>query len=235
MIKSAIILAGGFGTRLQSVVSDRPKPMADINGRPFLQYLLDFLNLQGINDCILSVGYKWESIRDYFGSAYQSINITYSVEENPLGTGGAIARAMDHVAGDECFVFNGDTFFAIKLSDFYLQHQRQEAALSLALKTMNDFDRYGVVVTDASGRVTSFEEKKFYQQGNINGGIYLLNKQLFQGLDLPEKFSFEKDLMEVFHARLAVYGVVFNDYFIDIGIPEDYERSKHELERFTHR
>lgn len=235
MIKSAIILAGGFGTRLQSVVKDRPKPMADINGKPFLQYLLDFLALQGINDCILSVGYKWELIRDYFGLEYGSISLTYSVEESPLGTGGAIAKAMEYVKGDECFVFNGDTFFAIDLIDFYLQHQIHEAALSLALKKMTDFDRYGVVVSDASGRVTSFEEKKFYQHGNINGGIYLLKKQLFQGLELPEKFSFEKDLMEVFNARLAVYGVVYDDYFIDIGIPEDYERSKHELERFTHR
>ncbi|MBX7107730.1 MAG: nucleotidyltransferase family protein [Chitinophagales bacterium] len=235
MVNTAIILAGGFGTRLQAVVKDRPKPMADINGKPFLQYLLDYLQLQGIENCILSVGYKWESIQDYFGSKYGSLHLTYSVEESPLGTGGAIKMALEKISGDECFVFNGDTFFGIDLKDFYRRHQSQDSVLTLALKRMTDFDRYGVVVTDALGKVTSFEEKKFYQQGNINGGIYLLRKRLFDGLDLPEKFSFEKDLMESHLARLSVYGVVFDDYFIDIGIPEDYERSKHELERFTHR
>ncbi|MEO6169105.1 MAG: nucleotidyltransferase family protein [Chitinophagales bacterium] len=235
MIRTAIILAGGFGTRLQSVVKDHPKPMADINGKPFLQHLLDFLILQGINTCILSVGYKWETIQEYFGSSYRSINLSYVVEETPLGTGGAILNAVQSCEEEELFVFNGDTFFAIDLALFYHEHSQQTSLLSLALKSMTNFDRYGVVVTDGAGRVNSFEEKKFYSTGNINGGIYLLNRTLFDQLQLPEKFSFEKEVMEKYYATIPFQGVVFDDYFIDIGIPEDYERAKNELEQFTHR
>lgn len=235
MITAAIILAGGFGTRLQSVVKDRPKPMADINGKPFLQHLLDYLILQDINTCILSVGYKWETIQEYFGSSYRSMSLSYVVEETPLGTGGAILKAVQSSEEEEFFVFNGDTFFAIDLALFYQQHHQHTSLLSLALKSMSNFDRYGVVVTDANGRVTSFEEKKFYASGNINGGIYLLKRKIFDQLELPEKFSFEKEVMEKQYANIPFQGVVFDDYFIDIGIPEDYERAKHELEQFTHR
>ncbi|MBK9733069.1 MAG: nucleotidyltransferase family protein [Chitinophagaceae bacterium] len=234
MINTAIILAGGFGTRLQTVVKDRPKPMADINGKPFLQHLLDFLILQGINNCILSVGFKWETIRDYFGEKYLSVDLSYCVEESPLGTGGAILKAVQSVNVEEFFVFNGDTFFAIDLNTFYLAYKEKNGLLSLALKKMSDFDRYGVVITDKAGKVSSFEEKKYYSSGNINGGVYLLNRKLFEHLEFPENFSFEKDLMEKYCTALSFYGVTFDDYFIDIGIPEDYERAKHELERFTH-
>lgn len=233
MVNPVIILAGGFGSRLQSVVNDRPKAMADINGRPFLQYLLDFLILEGINHCILAVGYKWESIKDYFGDSYRSLKITYSIEESPLGTGGAIIKAMKTVEDDTFYVFNGDTFFAIDLTLFYLSHKQREKQLTIALKAMNNFDRYGAVLTDEEGTVTAFEEKQFKKSGNINGGIYLLNNSLFDGLPLPEKFSFETEFLSKYYKDIPFNGLVFNDYFIDIGIPEDYERAKHELERFT--
>ncbi len=234
MINTAIILAGGFGTRLQAVVKDRPKPMADINGKPFLQHLLDYLVIQGINKCILSVGYKWETISDYFGSSYRSIELSYCIEDAPLGTGGAIMKAVKSVEESSFFVFNGDTFFAIDLEKFYLEHHKSRLMLSIALKSMSDFDRYGVVVTDNEGVISSFEEKKYYSHGNINGGVYLLDRKLFEILLFPEKFSFEKDLMEPYCSKQKFLGVAFNDYFIDIGIPEDYERAKNELEKFTH-
>ena len=234
MINTAIILAGGFGTRLQAVVKDRPKPMADINGKPFLQHLLDYLIKQGINKCILSVGYKWETISDYFGNSYRSIELIYCIEDAPLGTGGAIMKAVKSVEDTSFFVFNGDTFFAIDLEKFYLEHHKSRLMLSIALKSMSDFDRYGVVVTDNAGVISSFEEKKYYSHGNINGGIYLLDRKLFEILLLPEKFSFEKDLMELYCSKQKFLGVAFNDYFVDIGIPEDYERAKNELEKFTH-
>lgn len=234
MISTAVILAGGFGTRLQSVVKDRPKPMADINGKPFLQYLLDYLGRQGIVKCILSVGYKWETIQEYFGTSYEGIDLIYSIEDAPLGTGGAILKAVRSTSESSFFVFNGDTFFAIDLNQFFLAHSQQGSTLSIALKRMSDFDRYGVVVTNTAGIITSFEEKRHYVAGNINGGVYLLESKLFEQLDLPEKFSFEKEILEKYCSTLAFRGVVFDDYFIDIGIPEDYERAKHELEGYTH-
>jgi len=229
MIKTAIVLAGGFGTRLQSVVKDLPKPMADVAGKPFLQYLLDDLSKQGITSAILSVGYKWEAIKNYFGDHYKNISLSYSIETKPLGTGGAILKAVKNSSSEEFFIFNGDTFFNIPLSHFYLNHKTQSTNLSIALKRMKNFDRYGVVRTDVGNRITSFEEKKFYAEGNINGGIYILNRKLFQDISFPEKFSFEKDLMEKYCSEKEFYGFSFNDYFIDIGIPEDYQRAQSEL------
>ncbi len=234
MVRTAIVLAGGFGTRLQHVVKELPKPMADINGKPFLQYVLDYLARQNINKIILSVGYKWERIREYFGEKYLSASLSYVVEESPLGTGGAILKAVKNSSDQEFVVLNGDTFFAININHFYQFHQANNSVLSLALKPMSNFDRYGVVLTDENGLIGSFQEKKKYETGDINGGIYLLNSGVFNGLNLPERFSFETDLMEHYYKTIHFYGFVFNDYFIDIGIPEDYARAQKELEQFTY-
>ena len=232
MIKTAIVLAGGFGTRLQHVVRDFPKPMADINGKPFLQYVLDYLVKQNINQVILSVGYKWEKIREYFGDRYLSASLAYVIEESPLGTGGAILKAVKGNSDHDFLVLNGDTFFEVDIELFYQSHHDRNSLLSLALKRMTNFDRYGVVVTHSNGLIVSFQEKKKYEEGNINGGIYLLNRSLFDGLNLPEKFSFETDLMEQYHKTIDLYGFVFDDYFIDIGIPEDYARAQTEFHQF---
>ncbi|MFI5134767.1 MAG: HAD-IIIA family hydrolase [Chitinophagales bacterium] len=229
MIKTAIVLAGGFGTRLQSVVKDIPKPMADVAGKPFLQYLLDEISRQNISNVILSVGYKWEVIKNYFGDDYSRIKIEYSVEEEPLGTGGAILKAVHHSDAEEFFIFNGDTLFNIDLENFSRLHHKSDSLLSIALKRMENFDRYGVVRTNSANRIISFEEKKFYEEGNINAGVYLLNRKLFDRLSFPEKFSFEKDLMQKYCSEMKFYGFPFNDYFIDIGIPEDYSRAQNEL------
>lgn len=229
MIRSAIILAGGLGTRLQSVVKDLPKPMADISGKPFLEYLLLRLSQQGIKKVILSVGYKWESIRDYFGERFQEVSIQYSIEDHPLKTGGAILKAVRSADEESFFVFNGDTFFDLDSADFCRQHERSEGLLSVALKRMNNFDRYGVVRTDSENRILEFEEKRFHEAGNINAGVYLLNRGLFDHLSFPEKFSFEKDLMERYCREMKFFGFPFDGYFIDIGIPEDYARAQQEL------
>lgn len=229
MINTAIVLAGGFGTRLQSVVKDLPKPMAEISGKPFLEYLLSYLQKQGIQKLILSVGYKWETVKNYFGDFFGEMKLDYSVEEEPLGTGGAILKAVQSSEEKEFFIFNGDTFFNIDLKEFDSRRRMRDARLSFALKRMKNFDRYGVVKTDASHRVISFEEKKFYEEGDISGGIYILKRELFSGLNLPEKFSFEKDVMEKYCGQIPFSGFSFDDYFIDIGIPEDYARAQTEL------
>ncbi len=216
MIKTAIILAGGFGTRLQSIVKDLPKPMADISGKPFLEYLLSYLQEQGIEKSILSVGYKWEMISSYFGNYFRRMKLEYSVETEPLGTGGAILKAVNTSGEKEFLIVNGDTFFNIDLNNFYSHFISSDAPLILAMKRMLNFDRYGVVRTDHDHRIISFEEKKFYSEGNINGGIYILHRKLFSGINYPEKFSFEKEVMERHFTEMKFHGFVYNDYFIDI-------------------
>ena len=229
MIRAAIILAGGFGTRLQTVVKDIPKPMAPIGNKPFLAYLIEYCSRQNIQHIILSTGHKHEVIENYFGSEYKNVSIAYSVEDEPLGTGGAILKAVQSSAEEEFFILNGDTFFSINFQKLYDEHSSKQPYLSMALKPMKNFDRYGAVITDEEGKIISFKEKAFYAEGNINGGIYILNKKLFEEAQLSGKFSFEKDLMEQYVSQIPLYGFPFDDYFIDIGIPEDYHRAQNEL------
>lgn len=229
MIKEAIVLCGGKGTRLRSVVSDVPKPMADINGRPFLAYLLDDLAEQGIETAILAVGYKREVIVDYFGDSYKGMDIKYSVEEEALGTGGGIKLACELAEGEEVLAINGDTFFQVDLKKLFAFYTENSASLVMALKAMTEFDRYGTVNIGEAGNILGFEEKKYQVAGLINGGVYLFRKSLLIDTDLPAKFSFETDILEKKYDKEAFYGLGYDTYFIDIGIPEDYERSKHDL------
>lgn len=229
MTTTAIILAGGFGTRLQSIVSDVPKPMAPVNEKPFLYWLLQYCSRQGIKEVILSVGYKSEVIENYFGDTFRNISLKYSYEKEPLGTGGAIFESLRHTNATEVFVLNGDSFFRIDYNLFYQQHKQQATPLSVALKSMINFERYGVVKINSSNRIIEFEEKRSTVTGNINGGVYILNRNLFLEKNLSEKFSFEKDFMEKFLIQENITGFIYNDYFIDIGIPEDYEKANREF------
>lgn len=229
MLDTAIILAGGFGTRLQSVVKDMPKPMAPVNGKPFLYWLLQYCSKQGIRKVVLSVGFKGEVIEKYFGSQFQNISIRYCKEEEPLGTGGAIKVALDYTKAHKVFVLNGDTFFGIDLEKFFDLHLKSCSSLSIALKEMENFNRYGVVKIDSSNVITGFDEKRFVERGNINGGIYIIHRGLFSDRVFPKKFSFEKDILEKSFYGKHIHGFVFHDYFIDIGIPDDYKRAQHEL------
>ena len=224
----AIILAGGLGTRLRSVINDLPKPMAPVNGNPFLHYIFQYLVREGVKHVVLSVGYKHEAIKEFFGDAYMGIKIQYSVEEEPLGTGGGIKQAFDLIDGP-AYVLNGDTFFGVNLwalNEFYFD---TKSDIALAIKPLENFDRYGTVQMDATNRLTKFEEKKFVEKGLINGGIYFFDKQLWNKVDVAQKFSFEKDVLEKYVADLRFSGDVFNGYFIDIGIPEDYNKAQHDF------
>ncbi len=214
----AVVLAGGLGTRLRSVVQDLPKPMAPINGKPFLAFVLEYLKKQGITEIILSVSYKYELIQEYFKDEFYGMKIHYNIEKELLGTGGAIKDALKFVK-NEAYVLNGDTFFDIDLKKLTLDHSK----ICIALKQMQNFDRYGTVNVDEQGIVTSFEEKVFKKQGLINGGIYLLKKDIFDEFSLEKKFSFEEFLQENYKL-LKIQTQIFDDYFIDIGIPEDYKK-----------
>lgn len=231
--KEAIILAGGFGTRLKSTIGEIPKPMADINGKPFLEHLLEYLEMYMFTNVILAVGYRYQMIQSYFGDKFKNININYSIEEEPLGTGGAVKQAMKLAKTPLVFIFNGDTMFRVdirKMTDF---HRARESKLSIALREIRDSSRYGTVDLEWDRSIIRFKEKGDFEgfdtKGFINGGIYLINKPYFDTLKLPDKFSFETDFLEKIVQTSKVYGMVCRQYFIDIGIPEDYERAKDEF------
>lgn len=217
---TAIILAGGFGTRLREVIKDVPKPMADINGKPFLEILLRHLKKSSIKKVVLSVGYKQEVIVEYFKDSFAGIDIIYTKEDKPLGTGGAIKRALEKIDDTQVFVLNGDTFFDIDLEDMKNFHLKSCADITISLKKMKNFDRYGSVILDKN-RVLKFKEKRFVKSGYINGGIYILKTDILK--DQKDIFSFEEYLSKT---QKAIYGYKSDRYFIDIGIPKDYYKAQ---------
>lgn len=224
-----IILAGGLGTRLQSVVADVPKCMAPVNGLPFLQYVFDYIESQGCTHLVLSLGYKHEIVTGWLATQQRPFNISYVIEEEPLGTGGGIQLALDKTQENNVFILNGDTMFRADLAEMSKQHQDKTSDVTIALKTMHQFERYGTVKMNDDLRITSFEEKKYCKEGLINGGIYLLNKSALLSKQLPVKFSMEKDYFEAFVQNDKMHGFVTDAYFIDIGIPADYEQAQHDF------
>lgn len=230
MLEESIILAGGFGKRLASVVKEIPKPMAIIKGKPFLEHILNYLEKEGIKRVILAVGYKREVIQKHFGRSFKGIEIIYSVEDTPLGTGGAIKRAINLAQGEDILVQNGDTFFNINLGEIYNFHKSKNADITIALKFMEDTGRYGTVELDKDNRIVKFYEKKKMDGGLINGGIYIVKTEVIRSSSLPESFSFEKEFLENNVDKLKIYGLPFNTYFIDIGTPEDYSKAKTEFD-----
>ncbi|MBP7478327.1 MAG: nucleotidyltransferase family protein [Chitinophagales bacterium] len=229
-IKTAVILAGGLGTRLQSVVAALPKPMAPIGDKPFLYYQMKWLRKCGIERIILSVGYKSETIESYFGNQFEGASIEYIIERELLGTGGATFQCMKQV-GEDIILVNGDTFFPIDLAYFVEKHSANKSAISIALKEVLASDRYGTVQLHG-GIISEFEEKKYIERGYINGGIYALNKSCFDGYELPQKFSLEVDYLQQYTEALKIQGIPFETYFIDIGIPDDYARGQEEIPQY---
>ena len=225
----AILLCGGMGTRLRSVVSDRPKPMADICGKPFLQYLLEMLRDKGITEVIFALGYMGEMIEEYFqdGSAF-GLKIAYSYEEEPLGTGGAIRNALPKILEEEVLVLNADTYFPMDYQGLLRFHQENDGDFSLATRAVPDISRYGAVRRDAAGRILAWNEKLEDGgqplAGEINGGIYVMKKSLIA--EIPEgKQSLEQDCIPKWLSEgKRIFGLPFEGYFMDIGIPKDYQQ-----------
>ncbi len=231
----AIILAGGFGKRLQEVVKEVPKPMALINNKPFLEYQLNYLKKFDINRIIFSVGYRHEFISNYFGNSFNGVEIEYAVEEEPLGTGGGIKLAMQKVQGEIAIVVNGDTMFNIDLTSFLYFHIERKADLTIGLRHLENIDRYGAVEIDNYKRITAFKEKNSKSgEGYINGGTYLISKGFFEEIGMLDKFSIEKDCFEKFYQTKKMYGYPSTDYFLDIGIPEDFYKAQYEFKRFEY-
>ena len=222
-----IILAGGLGTRLRSVVSELPKCMAPVAGKPFLWYLLEQLRACKVERVILSVGYLRETVQDWVAvhAGEYPFEFRFAVEEEPLGTGGGIRLAASMAEGPEVVVLNGDTFFDVNLDALLKARRDSGKPLALALKPMRDFDRYGTVELGPDGTIKAFREKQHCAEGLINGGVYAIDRSsgIFDGL--PQKFSFETAVLEPECARGRLCGLVQDGFFIDIGIPEDYARA----------
>lgn len=233
MLKEAIVLAGGLGTRLRSEVQDLPKAMAPINGQPFLEYQLAFLARQGIQKVYLAVGYKSEAIVDHFGAKYRSISLEYVQEEEPLGTGGAVVQALVPTTTEAVLICNGDTMFSADLQAMYAFHMEKGADFTMALKYLEKFSRYGTVRQNTQHQIEGFEEKKYKENGWINGGIYILNKSTISTMDFPVKFSLESEFLEKKYKELSFYGFESNAYFLDIGVPSDYKKAQDDFKQFV--
>jgi D-glycero-alpha-D-manno-heptose 1-phosphate guanylyltransferase len=223
-----VILAGGLGTRLRERLGELPKPMASVAGRPFLAHLLDRLTAAGMDEIILSVGYRASAIVDHFGDAYRGARLTYAVETQPLGTGGALAHALRDEGGEAVLALNGDTLLALDYGAFLAWYRTAPVAMALVLKQVPDAGRYGTVKVSGD-RVTGFLEKGRAGPGLINAGVYIVQPGVFSRFALAGTFSLERDLLERHCAALSPRAFQSDAYFIDIGVPEDYERAQKEL------
>ena len=229
-MNDVIILAGGMGSRLRGMVNEMPKSMASIAGKPFLEYQLTLLANAGFHDVILSVGYLNEIIINHFGNTWKGINLQYSVESQPLGTGGAIVKGMELTSTDDVLVMNGDTLFFINLGELIYKHLASAAEITLALRRVPDAGRFGSVAVDPNRRIIEFHEKEpGTAEGLINGGIYIIRKSTLLSSAFPEKFSFETDFLISSCKTNYLQGIEYQDYFLDIGIPEDYLRAQTEF------
>lgn len=227
----AIILAGGFGTRLQTVVKELPKVLAPIAGKPFLYWLISYLKNEGITKFIFSLGYLHQQVQDYLHEQFPTLNYTCVIEDVPLGTGGAIKYCIQEVTEKEVFIINGDSFFNVNIGELFKYYMQTNADCTIALKPMQNFERYGSVTLNNANRILQFNEKQYCEEGLINSGVWLVNKDVYlhQTKLLPTSFSYEKDFLEPNMNNLIVTGFIANNYFIDIGIPEDYYKAQTEI------
>lgn len=231
----AVLLAGGLGTRLRPVVNDRPKPMADVCGRPFLEYLIEELKKHNITNLVMAVGYKGNHIEEYFADGDKfGVHIQYSYETEPLGTAGAIKNAEQYLSESEFFVLNADTFYQAVYTDVLDLFKENHADMVLVLRKVDDISRYGSVRTEQN-RIKAFNEKISEQRpGLINGGIYLMKKDILKLIPHKTKCSLENDIIpELLSKEKSLMAVVNEGYFIDIGIPSDYFKFIADVENKT--
>ena len=226
---TAIILAGGLGTRLREAVPDLPKPMAPINGRPFMEFQMDYWIKQGVQKFIISVGYLYEIIMDHFGTSYQGIPIEYAIEKTPLGTGGGLILATKSLSEHEPFLLlNGDTFFEVDLETLLNFHKEKRSDWTFSLFGTNEVGRYMGMDVAEDGRILSLKSESVAVGQLANGGVYLLAPSVLKQFDSQAdvKLSLEDDILPtIMNTNGVLYGVECRGRFIDIGIPDDYFRA----------
>jgi len=216
----AIVLAGGFGTRLREVISDVPKPMAPVAGRPFLEILLSMLAKKGFKRVVLSLGFMSDKIIQHFGDSYQGMQLVYEVEQQPLGTGGAIRAALTQCQADHVFIFNGDTYLDLEV-DALEQLWQQSQSPAIVVREVADTERFGRVEIH-EGRINAFLEKGVAGLGLINAGCYVLPKNALDDFPLGQIFSLETEFFIKQLQDIRFNGFVTQGQFIDIGVPDDY-------------
>jgi D-glycero-alpha-D-manno-heptose 1-phosphate guanylyltransferase len=221
----AIVLAGGFGTRLRGMVPDLPKPLAPVGGRPFLAIVLGQLRDAGFDLAVLSVGYRQELIREAFGDRFDGLFLGYAVETRPLGTGGAIRLAARSCSENDVFVLNGDSYVELDFAAIQRRHREAGTALTVCAVEVADAARYGRLLVEGSW-IAGFAEKGSAGPGLINAGVYLMRRDLLETLALPEAFSFENEVLTARLAELCPLAYQTSGRFIDIGVPEDYTRAQ---------
>lgn len=225
----AIILAGGLGTRLQEVISNVPKPLAPINAVPFLDILLEQLySFKTISKVILAIGYKGDLIIDYYSKKKAPLPLEFSIETTPLGTGGALRKALTKTTGEIIFALNGDSYLDLPFALFLDHHQKKEADLTLACTTVSEGSRYGGLRFDDSFRIYSFVEKTFSPW--INGGVYLLTRSLLDTYEIETPFSLEQSLFPSL-LKKKVFAYPCGGKFIDIGTKESYFEAQNLLRK----
>jgi NDP-sugar pyrophosphorylase family protein len=222
---TAMILAGGLGTRLQPLVADRPKAMADLHGRPFLSHQFDMLLAQGIRSAVICTGHLGEQIEDRFGTSYGPLAITYSRESRPMGTGGALALALPWAGSDPLLVLNGDSLLTVDLKAFFAFQQQEIGCHAMCLVQVEDAGRYGGVLLGQGDQVAAFGEKARTGPGLVNAGIYLLRRSALEGLPLDRPTSLEQDVFPAL-AGGALRGFRWDGTFLDIGTPESYRSAE---------
>lgn len=223
----AVVLAGGFGTRLREVVPDLPKPMAPVAGRPFLEILLITLACKGFTRVILSLGYMSEKIIAHFGDNFSGIELIYEVETQPLGTGGAIRTALMRCSSDHVFIFNGDTYLDLEVDEIEQLWQSNHRPV-IVVRNVQDTSRFGRVEM-LNGYINSFLEKSITGPGLINAGCYVFPKNILNGFPYGATFSLENDFFGKYIHKIKFDGFVTKGHFIDIGVPEEYMLAQTDL------
>ena len=230
---TAAVLAGGLGTRLRSVVADRPKVLAEVAGRPFLSYLLDQLAAAGVRETILLVGYRGEMVRAAFGDAHAGMRLVYSAESEPLGTGGAARLALPHISEPTLLLVNGDSYCDADLRGFRTAHVARPDEIGILLAEVEDSSRYGKVELADDRRVVRFEEKRDGPApGWINAGLYLIPRDRIAAIPEGRAVSLERDVLPGWVAEVGVRGYS-GGRFIDIGLPETYAAAEAFLRTIT--
>ena len=224
-----LILCGGLGKRLRGVINDIPKPMAEINDRPFLDILIDYVARYGFRRVILCIGYMGDVIKQHYQERERSLNILFSKEREPLGTGGAIKNAEPFIQSNPFLAMNGDSFCPVNLHTFLDFHTSKGALLSIALVRAKETQDYGVIALGESQRIVSFDEKigvgMETSPSFINAGIYLFDRSILSLIPSQKKYSLEYDLFPKVISK-EFYGYVTSETLIDIGTPERYEKAK---------
>jgi D-glycero-alpha-D-manno-heptose 1-phosphate guanylyltransferase len=224
----AIVLCGGLGTRLGELTRETPKPLIEVAGRPFVTHVLDHLVNSGTKRIVLAVSFQWEKLRDALGLSWRGIPLTYCVDSNPMGTGGAIKFSMQQNDLEKAFVVNGDTLLLESLRPLMDLSDLFQADVVIALKRVENAGRFGRVHIEPNKRVISFEEKGRSEPGHINAGMYLVHSRVFNEVD-KNIFSFENDILSKYCGNLQIFGYTTDAYFIDMGVPDDLQKARLEL------